>query len=134
MIKEKGLVVPLKDMFTHPPILLQNDITMSRKDIPRSRAARNVLIQDSRHQGPFTITVSLCAMDTQDGKGTHRKKVWHQALPGIGRTIAQEVRLKLPEAIDEGISAGPGNRRTVDRRGLSQNKTVGTTAQGGYLL
>jgi hypothetical protein len=45
MIKEKGLVVPLKDMFTHPPILLQNDITMSRKDIPRSRAARNVLIQ-----------------------------------------------------------------------------------------
>jgi hypothetical protein len=46
MIKEKGLVVPLKDMFTHPPILLQNDITMSRKDIPRSRAARNVLIHE----------------------------------------------------------------------------------------
>lgn len=34
MIKEEGLVVSLKDMFTHPPILLQKGITMSRKDVP----------------------------------------------------------------------------------------------------
>jgi hypothetical protein len=29
MVEEKGLIVSLKDMFTHPPILTQGPLTMS---------------------------------------------------------------------------------------------------------
>ena len=47
VIEKERLVVPLEDMFAHPPILLHgmdhSDVLQKRR--PRSRAARNVLIQ-----------------------------------------------------------------------------------------
>lgn len=50
----------------------------------------------------------------------------------VGRLL--KARTQLPEAINEGISAGPGYRQAVDRTRVSQNKTVGTPAKGGDLF